>query len=856
MNKIIGDRFEDHVLQLKQQINPTSNIYLWKNVPWNMMLECGLIDNMDTYRLQRKLTLEQKRQGIQNCDELCSNIMDRGIDILEMKDDNTFVAIQCKCGYKNGLYLKHLSTFYAIISFCKKAMMKEVYHTSKISPFLLDQGNEMNRYIKVEGYNADLTDDLLDENEEEAIENNNVVLLKPAIVEDIVTYIPRDYQIDRIEMLKNYFKTEKRGIMDMPPGTGKTFMSACCANEFKITIMLSPLRQHAYENMERYKQYYPDLKTILVDCDGTRDVLFIKKQIRSFKDSKIMLSSTYKSIDVILRILAQYPDAFVIVDEFHELSRKDIMKDSKDEPTNMYKLLHDKYKILFMSATPRVYDIEDDYENDIYDYDSHIETLLGKTVCSMSFKVAIERKIICDYRIVIPSLTVDNNIEDLMNENTRKTDYVTKNCILPRMTCNVEKLNLTCINDYRKTKSKCDFVMRCINAYGSRKTIVYCKNTEDLMKIKKIINNVVFANEHGINKIWIGIINAKVSDKNRKSRLEQFANNNCISIMLSIQILDQSIDIPSCDSIVITGSFSNKIKTIQRLCRATRKDTNNPSKVAMLYAWCEENDQMLDLLSSMKEYDIDLTEKISIVERQYKKCDQNGICKEIDKVNRFILGIKEYRMNNWYERLEEVKRYIDMYGKRPSTTGKTKTLGQWLSDQQKNYKTKKYIMSNNTIYIVFTKFKKEYSEYFMDRYEMWYMKLNELKNYININKEKPSQKNKYIKLGKWLSHQQENYKTKKDIMGNKEIYLVFTKFKKEYSEYFMDRYEMWYMKLNELKNYINIYGKKPVTRGVNKRLGIWSRAQQKNYKTKKYIMSDKIIYSVYTEFKKEYNEYF
>jgi hypothetical protein len=46
-------------------------------------------------------------------------------------------------------------------------------------------------------------------------------------------------------------------------------------------------------------------------------------------------------------------------------------------------------------------------------------------------------------------------------------------------------------------------------------------------------------------------------------------------------------------------------------------------------------------------------------------------------------------------------------------------------------------------------------------------------------------KNKDIKiLGIWLSHQKENYKNKKDIMKNNEIYNKFTEFLELNKEYF------------------------------------------------------------------------
>ena len=49
-----------------------------------------------------------------------------------------------------------------------------------------------------------------------------------------------------------------------------------------------------------------------------------------------------------------------IIDEFHNLSKTNI----SDKNDDIYKLLKSIRKILFMSATPRIYDIEYEEEND------------------------------------------------------------------------------------------------------------------------------------------------------------------------------------------------------------------------------------------------------------------------------------------------------------------------------------------------------------------------------------------------------------------------------------------------------------------------------------------------------------
>jgi hypothetical protein len=137
---------------------------------------------------------------------------------------------------------------------------------------------------------------------------------------------------------------------------------------------------------------------------------------------------------------------------------------------------------------------------------------------------------------------------------------------------------------------------------------------------------------------------------------------------------------------------------------------------------------------------------------------------------------KDFLLSNeeeWYNRFNEVKKYIDINDKLPSQTDKNdyiKSLGLWIYTQKQNYK--KQIMNNIEIYNIWTEFINNYKEYFMSNEEQWYSKLNEVKNYIDKNNKKPSDK----KLGKWFQRQNQNYKNKKQIMKNQEIYNKWNEF--------------------------------------------------------------------------------
>jgi superfamily II DNA or RNA helicase len=113
--------------------------------------------------------------------------------------------------------------------------------------------------------------------------------------------------------------------------------------------MITPLKQYAKQNCDRFKIYENDRNSLLIDSDGTRNIIDINEFIKN--NSKILLSVTYKSCDIICEIIDQLENVFIIFNEFHNFSYNNIYDES------------DNIKKLYLSATPRIYELEDNNDN-------------------------------------------------------------------------------------------------------------------------------------------------------------------------------------------------------------------------------------------------------------------------------------------------------------------------------------------------------------------------------------------------------------------------------------------------------------------------------------------------------------
>ena len=113
-------------------------------------------------------------------------------------------------------------------------------------------------------------------------------------------------------------------------------------------------------------------------------------------------------------------------------------------------------------------------------------------------------------------------------------------------------------------------------------------------------------------------------------------------------------------------------------------------------------------------------------------------------------------------------------------------------------------------------------------------------------------------LGKWLAHQQTNYK-KTNYMKNDIIVKAYKQFLLDYREYFISNDDKWFNTLEEVKQYIDKNNIKPSQTHKKieiKTLGKWLSQQQTNYNKKTKCMKNDIIVKAYEQFLLDYREYF
>jgi len=575
-----GTYYEEYVCNYINNSNTYSNnnllAYLWKDVPAFILFNAKLIDDINDCRINR---------------DTCKNyIHDIGIDIIQLNTETNKISfIQCK-NYEGSLSITDLSGYFAIMAQSEHYDKEGIIYTSnnKYSYNLIKvcKGNT-HKFIHL------------------PIENNIII---PKNI-----FVPYDYQLECVNKFNEYYSNNnsKSGILQLPCGCGKTFTSYLISQNYNIIIIISPLKQHTEQNILNFKKYSKNenFKSILVDSDGTRNINYIIEKIKN--NNNIVIGSTYKSCDIIIEIIKKYPNAFLIIDEFHNLSYNNIFN-SED---NINKIIKSENKKLYMSATPRIYDLEENNNN------FNIEELLGKVIYKMTFEYAIQKNYISNYELYLPVYDKDNYNELLKQIKLNNNDILLIKKVL--------------------------YYFESIKILGKLKTIIYFNSHDDIDIFIKCFNDV---NNYYNYKYNIDSIICSDIKNSRIKKLDNFNNSNEISVLCSVSILDECIDIPSCDSIYITYNCISKIRIIQRISRALRKLGN---KVAKILIWTENISNINPIISAIKEIDNNIISKIKYIKYNNKNLSLDEH-KNIQKYNKEInIKILEDLVNN--ENINNIK---------------------------------------------------------------------------------------------------------------------------------------------------------------------------------------------------------
>ena len=383
--------------------------------------------------------------------------------------------------------------------------------------------------------------------------------------------MPRPHQNEALAAIQSALNCADRVAAVMACGSGKTLVALWIAERLrpKTVLVLLPslalVRQTLHEWLKESNWESADLAylcvcsdpTVTKDVDGlvvrqsdldfpistnVRDVR--KFLVQSFIGVKIIFS-TYHSAPLVAESMAEHSAIdLAIFDEAHKTAGREGTRFSfalKDSNLSIKKRL-------FLTATPRHYDIRDkDKQGDarlLYSMD--VPEVYGNVVHALTFAEAARREIICGYKVIISVVTSEMVNEDLLRrgEVTVAGDAVKAGHVANQIALQaaVEKYAVKkIITFHRSVVSAQSFV-----AKGSEGIRVHLLN---------------FASDH---------VNGAMPTAEREQRMRAFAAAER-AIISNARCLTEGVDLPVVDMVAFMSPRRSRIDIVQATGRAMRK---------------------------------------------------------------------------------------------------------------------------------------------------------------------------------------------------------------------------------------------------------------------------------------------
>ncbi|WP_323736084.1 DEAD/DEAH box helicase family protein [Methanosphaera sp. ISO3-F5] len=377
-----------------------------------------------------------------------------------------------------------------------------------------------------------------------------------------------------------WFDHSCKGIFEMATGTGKTFTALKSLEKLLkkdnqiLTVIASPqahislqwineINNLGFANCYNFfgsvnNQWYKELSKLITRIN--LNVQFNKPNI---------ICTTHKSFsnEKFIKLIKQIKKKCVIIDEMHHVG-SDVLSNG---------LLESYDYRLGLSATPsRFMDDEgtekllDYFNNNIYSFTlkdalTTINEITGETFLTpynyYPYKVRLTPKEEEEYIKLSKSILISFNSKNQNKKNLKKL-------IIKR-----KKIVNNAINKYEIFKKILDEIE------DKDHLIVFCSDKQ-ISNVLKILNEKNFT-RHRFTEKEKSYSSKKYNGLSQREKILKEFDDGDINVIVAIKCLDEGVDVPSANKVIIMSSSTNPIEYVQRRGRVLRRYKNK--KIARIY---------------------------------------------------------------------------------------------------------------------------------------------------------------------------------------------------------------------------------------------------------------------------------
>ncbi|PRR82004.1 DUF3427 domain-containing protein [Clostridium vincentii] len=341
--------------------------------------------------------------------------------------------------------------------------------------------------------------------------------LRQSSVPRISQYVlkPNKMQVSAIQALDNIRKEGiEKALLISATGTGKTYLSAFDIRNFNPNraLFIVHREQIARQALDSYRDVFGDTKSMGILSGSSKDIHkdFIFSTVQTLSKDEVLLSFSEDEFD------------YIIIDEVHKAG------------AISYQKIVDYFKpkfLLGMTATPERTDEFDIFK--MFDYNVAYEIRLQQ---------ALEEDLLCPFHYFgITDLSVDGN------ELDDNTDF-----------------------KYLVDDQRVDHILHKINFYGycgdRVKGLIFCSDKKEAKELSDKFN------KHGLRTVALTGDNTQKEREDAIVRLEQDEEANCLDYILTVDIFNEGVDIPTVNQVVMLRATKSTIVFVQQLGRGLRKN--------------------------------------------------------------------------------------------------------------------------------------------------------------------------------------------------------------------------------------------------------------------------------------------
>lgn len=400
----------------------------------------------------------------------------------------------------------------------------------------------------------------------EAIAEINRFLKNTGDTIKVDKYLPKKHQQDAIDAVVLESKTNNKASIVMPTGSGKTLTSLWITEALnsQTVLFLAPslqlIRQTKDAWVEQSKEDF-----VWMACCSASDIDEREYAIEmgggmvttnpadidgftTFMTGKKVIFSTYQSLPSVISSKVEFD--IIISDEAHRtagMSKNDL---------GLFNLVHSKdlkSKLrLFQTASPKVFK-EDlleivETEDNILSFDMNDESIYGKIVYEMTLGEAIEKELLCDYRIIAIGVN-DKEVEKHLNKRTYVADGISADEAAAAIA-----------------------IQEVMSKTGANHMISFHSRLALADYTSKELNEVGIHSES---------VKGTMSTRNRVKIFERFKKKKR-AVLTNAFALQEGVDIRKVDSIFFSSPKSSTISIVQAIGRSLRLDPDRPDKIAII----------------------------------------------------------------------------------------------------------------------------------------------------------------------------------------------------------------------------------------------------------------------------------